>query len=127
MTLKQHSEDHVTRQSNDKNGGITHFGEEFIHLASRCGMVICNGIPHYPQSGAYTCYTNMGSSVVDYLLMEADELALLRDFQIDPLLPESDHTPLFFQVAGTQGRSTPHTRDGTIFYFKMESGNQQEF
>ena len=94
--LEHHSGDYLERQSEDSGGGITHFGEELIHMTSRCGLIICNGISQYPQSGAFTCHTNMGSSVVDYLLMEANHLELLRSFQVEALPPKSNRTPLFF-------------------------------
>eukprot|EP00249_Psilotum_nudum_P025149 c29391_g1_i1 orf=1144-4386(+) len=87
------------RSSEDAHGGITHFGEGLVHMASRTGLVICNGMGTWPNSGQYTCHTNKGHSVVDYVLIEAAHLEILQEFWVGDLQPESDHTPIMFSLS----------------------------
>eukprot|EP00249_Psilotum_nudum_P032980 c49296_g1_i1 orf=116-268(+) len=50
MGYAQHKEGIYVQESQDVNGGLTHFGEELLQLASRCGLILCNSLKCFPLS-----------------------------------------------------------------------------
>jgi hypothetical protein len=88
------------RDSQDGNGGVTHFGAELLGLSSLFGMVIYNGMREWPTLGGITCKTYNGHSVVDYLTCSQSFTSRVLKFDIGdcPIEMKSDHAPLLVKL-----------------------------
>lgn len=82
------SEDHI----------INIRGKELLAFCSAANFTIANGrIGKDKEIGNFTCLTSNGASVVDYLLIEADAVNSIHDFEVGENY-QSDHFPLFFNI-----------------------------
>jgi exonuclease III len=100
LWLEESGDQSWARDSQDGNGGVTHFGAELLGLCSLFGMVICNGMRGWPASGGITCKTYNGQSVVDYLICSQSFTSRVLKFDIGdcPIEMKSDHAPLLVKL-----------------------------
>ena len=78
-------------------------GKELLNLCISCNLYIMNGRLGLPtNSGNFTCITANGQSAVDYLICRDTSLRIMKNMELLQLLPESDHTPLSFQMNCTK-------------------------
>jgi len=84
------------------------YGKELIELCKSCSMRIMNGYFQNDMStGAFTCYTPRGKSLIDYLICDTSFYHSLLSFDLEPLCTNSDHRPLVFSVKLSGGVSNP--------------------
>ena len=75
------------------------YGKELIELCKSCNMRIMNGFYQNDRNtGAFTCYTPCGKSLIDYLICDKSFYESLGSFDLEPLSTNSDHRPLVFSV-----------------------------
>jgi len=96
LCLEESGDQLWARDSQDGNGGVTHFGVELIEICSLFVMVICNGMRGWPTLGGISCKTYNGQSVVDYLIRSQSYTSRVLKFYIGdfPIEMKYDHAPL---------------------------------
>ncbi|XP_077996531.1 uncharacterized protein LOC144449832 [Glandiceps talaboti] len=99
----------VRRASKDKI--VNTFGRTLLSLCATFNLHIVNGRSGSDvNNGDFTCISNNGASVVDYVLVSTSLFNLISDFCID-LRTESDHFPLkfnLFTMSKTYETTKPH-------------------
>ncbi|MEW8544999.1 MAG: hypothetical protein AB2693_15855, partial [Candidatus Thiodiazotropha sp.] len=95
-------------------------------MCKATGLRIVNGrYGHDKDKGSIT-YTNVGSSVIDYLLMKECDFLLLDDFSVNDFTMFSDHAPLTIKLNCSLNLS--QDRDKTEYtYCKWDSARKDEF
>ena len=69
--------------------------EEFVYIF----LIVLNGINVFPLTNVLTCSPDSsGGSAVDYILTEACDQYMEKEFTIGPLSLESDHKPLYLDL-----------------------------
>ena len=109
------------RQSIDST--VNTYGKELLKLCKCSNLIICNGRFGEDKAGKYTCYTARGKSMVDYLIISPQCLHLLHDFCIEPLLVDSDHCPIYFNLCipvVSQDKGTISSQRQTMCYYKWD-------
>ena len=102
-------EDVGLQRTTQDPGEITEYGRHFLALGSAHGLVIYNGLSHWPGSDALTCWNPKGgASTVDYLMGTPALIPEIREFTIfgRPIGVAADHAYLFFTVR-TQAAMEP--------------------
>lgn len=80
---------------------IDTYGKRLIELCQSASIVIGNGRLHSDLDiGDYTFHSRNGSSVVDYLLLNADDMQYISDFKILDPNEFSDHSGIAFNMIG---------------------------
>lgn len=77
---------------------VNNFGRRLLQMCINTGHVVANGRLGSDKAGNLTCFTHMGSSVVDYLLLPAIQLNCLNDFNILDPNEFSDHAGVEFSL-----------------------------
>jgi hypothetical protein len=100
LCLEESGDQLWARDSQDGNGGVTHFGVELIGIYSLFDMVICNGMRGWPASRGITCKNYNGQSLVDYLICSQSFTSRVLKFDIGdcPIEMKSDHVPLLVKL-----------------------------
>ena len=84
-----------THPRNNMDLGSNSYGPKLLELCKQVPMRILNGRMFGDLFGKLTCYTQLGSSCVDYCAVSPQIIKQIRYFQVNPLLPIfSDHTPI---------------------------------
>ena len=95
----QYSEDTfpaLARVSKDKE--INAFGRSLLSMCTTFNMHILNGRAGTDaNNGDFTCITNTGASVIDYIIVSTSLFFRLLNFSI-ALRTDSDHLPLTFEI-----------------------------
>lgn len=87
------------QRSSQDHGDVTGFGRHLLAMGTAHGLVIYNGLPRWPTSGALTCFPHGGgSSTVDYLMGSPSLVAHIPEFDIHPIPIGADHTYLSFTL-----------------------------
>ena len=87
---------HLPRVSEDKTSNGQ--GTKLLDLCKATKLRIANGrLGEDIHSGSFT-YTNVGSSVVDYLLIRECDFDIVSNFKVSSFNIYSDHTPLNFGI-----------------------------
>ena len=74
-------------------------GTKLPYLCKATGLRIANGrIGEDAESGSFT-YNNVGSSVIDYLLIRQCSFPLIKTFKVKEFNMFSDHAPLKYHVS----------------------------
>ena len=75
------------------------YGKDLLELCKSSNMRIMNGyFQNDKNTGAYTCYTARGKSLIDYLICDLSFYQSLLHFDLEPLCTNSDHRPLIFTI-----------------------------
>jgi hypothetical protein len=91
------NDDIPLRKSNDPI--IDPYGRRLLEVCYSTGLIIGNGRLHNDKGiGKFTCCSQNGLSVVDYLLFNFEDFNLISDFDVLPFNEFSDHSPLYFCV-----------------------------
>ena len=87
----------ASRVSEDKKSN--NFGNQLLHLCKITNLLIVNGRSGLDKGiGKVTCSNSRGQSVVDYVLCTPDIFKHITKFQIHRMYPESDHSPIMFEI-----------------------------
>ena len=79
---------------------MSDYGKLLIHMLNCTNLIILNGTKAFPSTNVLTCLPSSGGgSVVDYALMLACDLSLVNVFKVGSLSPDSDHKPLYLELA----------------------------
>ena len=104
------------RRSEDK---IVHEnGKELLNLCVGNNLCIVNGrIGEYPD-GSFTCHTARGKSVVDYFIVNTEQLRDVAKFKVQANNPLSNHNCITMDIKFTSPTitSTSHQRSMNTFY-----------
>ena len=82
---------------------VTEYNTHILALGSAHGLIILNGLSHWPGSDALTCWNPKGgASTVDYLMGLLPLIPQIHDFSISSRLiaVAADHEILRFIVSG---------------------------
>ena len=119
------------RLNNDK---VTKtYGRKLIDLCRSNEMAILNGTVRIDgnlnRSNCYTCIRYNGSSVVDYVIAQIEDLKIMTHFEVLEKLVESDHTPLSLTLEVVLDKPRTEQRRGrdVPYYYKWNPGNKQAF
>ena len=83
----------------DKDHMLDRKGKQLLELCQATSLIIGNGRLHNDLGiGEYTYHTHNGASVVDYLLLNANDLKLVTEFYITRLNEFSDHCGVAFYL-----------------------------
>ena len=83
------------------------YGKDLIELCKSSNMRIMNGyFQNDKNTGAFTCYTPRGKSLIDYLICDVSFYQNLLNFNLGPISTNSDHRPLMFTVQLCDGANT---------------------
>ena len=75
--------------------GDSLFGFELAKLCSAQDLIICNGLKKWPNSSKMICIHGLGSSVVDYVIVDIPLYNEIINFDIlNDHEPDSYHRPL---------------------------------
>ena len=77
---------------------VNPFGRKLLQLCKSTGLRICNGRSPGDKSGKLTFYNHRGTSVIDYVLAEADHFDIVSQLNVGEFNEWSDHAPLEFQL-----------------------------
>ena len=79
---------------------MSDYGKRLIRMLNCTNSIILNGIKAFSLINVLTCLPSSGGgSVVDYTLMLACDLSLVNVFKVGSLSPDSDHKPLYLELA----------------------------
>ena len=91
---------YVSKRSN-KDKTIDAFGKRLISLYKTSNFIIANGRLHKDANiGEFTFHNKNGSSTVDYLLLQAEDIEIIKEFQVQEPNEFSDHAALLFSISG---------------------------
>ena len=75
------------------------WGNCLLDLCKTSGIRIVNGRSGKDMGvGKFTCVTDKGESVVDYLIVEDDMFDVIKSFEVYDLTEFSDHVPVYFSI-----------------------------
>ena len=77
---------------------VNSFGRKLINLCKNTGMRICNGRVEGNESGCFSFYNHLGSSVIDYVLVHKDSSNSISNMCVCDFNEWSDHAPIDFTV-----------------------------
>jgi hypothetical protein len=78
---------------------IDSHGRRLLEVCYSSGLIIGNGRLHKDKNiGNFTCCSNKGLSVVDYIMLNYEDFYIITDFDILPFTEFSDHAPLYFSL-----------------------------
>eukprot|EP00245_Coleochaete_scutata_P003922 TRINITY_DN159_c0_g2_i4.p1 TRINITY_DN159_c0_g2~~TRINITY_DN159_c0_g2_i4.p1 ORF type:complete len:1129 (+),score=206.75 TRINITY_DN159_c0_g2_i4:285-3671(+) len=77
-----------------QDGVVNARGRNLLDFCKTTGMGILNGRAKGDESGAFTCQTGAGSSVVDYVLTDYDLWSCVQWMGVEKVGFESDHRPI---------------------------------
>ena len=92
--------------------------KELLNLCVGNNLCIVNGrIGEYPD-GSFTCHTARGESVVDYFIVNTEQLRNVAKFKVQATSPLSDHNCITMDIKLTSPTitSTSHQRSMNTFY-----------
>ena len=108
-----------------KDQKVNSYGLELMSLCMGSNLTICNG--SYPPDysvGAYTCHTTMGSSCVDYAIVDDSLAQLIQSFEVESLQAFSDHCPISLSISiGKSLINSNHSNKSTNFLAQELSNN----
>ena len=85
-----------TRKSEDKH--VNTFGRKLLELCRASGLRICNGRVNGDSNGKYTFYNHLGSSVIDYVIVDSNHFDIIDNMHVCDFNTWSDHAPVEFTV-----------------------------
>jgi len=111
LWLEEEEKQRWKRVSQDSKGGVSFFGANLLGFCCLHDLIICNGINTLPRSGAFTCHTYNGQSVVDYVIGSQSIIPKIIEVEIGgcPLELKSDHSPIYIKLGmenDTQSRTS---------------------
>ncbi len=97
----------VSKDTSHNSNGI-----DLLSLCHSSGLRIMNGRCFKDKGiGDYTYSINNNKSVIDYLLLNEQLYNKLSDFDVGIKWPDSDHAPIYFEIADIVPMSTEPTND----------------
>ena len=102
-----YDEDSFNINRNSKDNTLNNFGHSLIELCKSFGIYILNGIICNDQEGNFTCTSNNGCSLVDYVIVSSNLFTNITSFDIG-LRSESDHFPLLFKLSCIDDNALNH-------------------
>ena len=76
-------------------------GHQILDLCKSTELRICNG--RLDKTGNYTYCSTIGSSVIDYLLINYNDFSCIDQFKVLEFNEFSDHAPLYFSLCAFVG------------------------
>ena len=87
-----------------------------------------NGFYNAENTDTFTCINTLGQSIIDNLICSQEMLQILRSFNINHKLIESDHTPLIFEFKSLTAHGTIRSEEtmtfrgkNTVFKYKFDA------
>ena len=74
------------------------FGQRLLALCQSCNLLILNGRVRGDPTGAMTCHTPQGSSLVDYFISTPAVFDLKPSLHVHEQSPDSDHSMIVFTL-----------------------------
>ena len=125
----QYEEDSFNINRNSKDNTHNNFGRSLVELCKRFGIHILNGRICNDQEGNFTCTSNNGRSLVDYVIVSSNLFKNITSFDIG-LRSESDHFPLLFKLSCIDDNILNHEEtchnSGIINHFKRFKWNENK-
>ena len=89
-------------------GNVSASGRDLLDFCKSSGLRIVNGRVNKNESGNFTCFTQKGNSVVDYVLVKEDFLEQIADLNVGNINEFSDHAPIQVAIKANLRNSVSH-------------------
>ena len=118
------------KQRVSKDKIIDNYGKRLLETCCTTSFVIANGrICKDKNNGDFTFYSTNGCSVVDYLLLNPEDIEHIKTFEIEPLSEFSDHCSLYFsfnnKLTNVENKGNNNVNDE--LYVKFDENKLEDF